>query len=101
MLEKVDVRYELNGMGFVWDEDKARANVLSHGVSFEQACPVFFDPFLRIEKADRHEEERYAAIGYDDRERLLHVVNIEFDGKVIRLISARKATATERERYDS
>jgi uncharacterized DUF497 family protein len=27
-----------------WDRIKAAANMLKHGVSFDEAAPVFFDP---------------------------------------------------------
>ena len=30
--------------GFEWDEEKARANLRKHGISFEEAVTVFLDP---------------------------------------------------------
>ena len=42
----MDVTYRLQGVTFEWDEDKARANVEKHGVTFEEAAEAFFDPFL-------------------------------------------------------
>ncbi|MDZ4151840.1 BrnT family toxin, partial [Methylicorpusculum sp.] len=50
--------------------------------------------------AGRNQEARDAVIGYDESGRLLFVVHIEVEGEVIRLISARKATITERNDYD-
>lgn len=101
----MDVRFELNGTAFVWDEDKARVNIASHdGISFEQAAEVFFDPFFRIVDASRNAEQRDAAIGYDVKGHLLFVVHIEFEAgpdEHIRIISARKATPQEREDHDS
>jgi uncharacterized protein len=98
----VDVRFELNGASFVWNEDKARANVAAHdGITFERAAEVFFDPFFRLVDASRNDEARDAAIGYDSLGRLLFVVHIEFEGEHIRIISARKATPQEREDHDS
>jgi len=98
----VDVRFELNGASFVWDEEKARFNILAHeGVSFEQAAEVFFDPLFRLVDASRNDEARDAAIGYDVIGRLLFVVHIEFEGEHIRIISARKATPQERKDHDS
>lgn len=97
----MDVRHELNGTLFIWNEEKARQNILNHdGVTFERAAEVFFDPFVQIENASRKDEARDAAIGYDASGRLLFVVHIEFEGETIRIISARKATALERERHD-
>ena len=97
----MDRAYEVHGTHFVWDENKARSNLSRHGVSFEAATTVFFDPFLRIEDASRHGEERDAVIGFDEIQRLLYVVHIEIDLEFIRIISARAATSEERRRYDS
>ncbi len=96
----MDAIYEFQGTRFIWDERKARSNLTKHGVAFEAAVTVFYDPFVRIEDAGRNEEARYAAIGFDVNGRLLYVVHIEFEGAAIRLISARKVTNEERQRYD-
>ena len=98
----MDIRFELNGTAFVWDEQKARLNVVAHeGITFELAAEVFFDPFFRLVDASRNDEARDAAIGYDSFGRLLFVVHIEFEGEYIRIISARKATLQERKDHDS
>jgi uncharacterized DUF497 family protein len=39
---------------FEWDENKNRANQRKHGVSFEEAVRVFFDP-LHLSHQDRVE----------------------------------------------
>jgi hypothetical protein len=96
----MDATYEVHGTSFRWDKDKAQSNLVKHGVSFEVATMVFFDPFLRIEDASRNEESRDAVIGFDEHERLLYVVHIEVEDEYIRIISARKATSEERQRYD-
>jgi uncharacterized DUF497 family protein len=98
---RVDIRFELNGLLYVWDEHKARRNLQKHGVDFEEACEVFFDPFFRLIEATRNDEARDAAVGRDTRGRLLYVVHIEFDDEYIRIISARKATREETKSYDS
>lgn len=41
------IYYRLQGVEFEWDENKARANVAKHGVTFEEAAEAFFDPFYR------------------------------------------------------
>ncbi len=98
----MDIRFDLNGVNFVWNDEKARQNVLNHeGITFERAAEVFFDPFFRLVDASRNDEARDAAIGYDTLGRLLYVVNIAFEDDTIRLISARKATAQERNDHDS
>jgi uncharacterized DUF497 family protein len=98
----MDVRFELNGTAFVWDDEKARLNIAAHdGITFEQGAEVFFDPFFRLVDASRNDEAREAAIGYDSVGRLLFVVHVEFEDEYIRLISARKATPQERKDHDS
>lgn len=97
----MDIRYELNGLSFVWDARKAAANPLRHdGITFEQAATAFFDPFFRLVDASRHGEARDALIGYDETGRLLFVVHIELAVEAIRLISARRATQDERRTHE-
>ncbi len=40
----MDVTYPLQGALFEWDENKAQTNIQKHGVTFEEAAEVFFDP---------------------------------------------------------
>jgi len=42
----MDVVHRLNDIEFVWDRGKAESNLRKHGVAFETACEVFFDPFV-------------------------------------------------------
>ncbi len=97
----MDESYELNGITFIWDPKKAQINVDSHGVTFEQAAETFFDPFLRIVDASPEEEVRDAAIGMDVRWNLLFVVHILIEDEHIRIISARKATRSEKVLYEN
>lgn len=50
---------------FEWDEDKARANLSKHQVSFEEAKTVFGDPLsVTISDPDHsRDEDRYVDIG--------------------------------------
>lgn len=97
----MDIHYEKNGVAFVWNDRKALANAKKHdGITFEQATEAFFDPFFRLVDAGRNHESRDALLGYDASGHLLFVVHIEIESKFIRLISARKATLTERNDYD-
>jgi uncharacterized DUF497 family protein len=87
---------------FEWDENKDRANIVKHGVGFDEARQVFSDPNV-IVREDRvvAGEERLHAIGYVDRVLLVvHSVREEGLGAVIRIISARKATPAERKLYE-
>lgn len=56
----MDVRVDIDGQGFVWDEAKADANVRKHGVRFEEAATVFFDPLFVVVDASRNDEARHA-----------------------------------------
>jgi uncharacterized protein len=70
-------------------------------MTFQQAAEAFFDPFLVVIDASRNDEAREAVIGLDARWHLLYVVHVEHQGSVIRIISARKATRQERQKYES
>lgn len=101
-IKPMDVHFVKNNVSFIWDARKAETNIKKHdGISFEQAAAAFFDPFFKLVDASRSQEIRDAIIGYDELGRLLFVVHIEIEGEFIRLISARKATAMERDIYDS
>ena len=97
----MDKRYELNGITFVWDENKAQENAYKHyGITFEQAAEAFFDPFLKIIDASPNNEKRDAIIGLDKHWNLLFVVHIAFEEEFIRIISARKVTLQEKRSYE-
>ena len=86
-------------MDFEWHAGKARANLFRHGVDFADATAVFFDPGA-LTTADEHpDEERYATIGSDMLNRVLIVIYC-WRGDRIRIISARRATRSERAAYE-
>ncbi len=91
-------------MRFEWDENKGRANLTKHGVSFETARLVFDDPLhLSMRDHFEHGEERWRTVGLVGGMVLLLVAHTdgEEDGEeIVRLISARKATRRERKRYE-
>lgn len=96
----MDEHVVLNGISFVWDKAKARANLKKHGIAFEQAAEAFFDPFLRVLNASSKTQIRDAIMGLDGRWNLLFVVYTAFEDESIRLISARKSTRRERQLYE-
>jgi uncharacterized DUF497 family protein len=63
----------VSNIEFAWDRRKARSNLVKHGVSFKEAQTVFLDENVRL--------------SYRERD------------SVVRLISARRATAQEEEVY--
>ena len=96
----MDVEYELRGIRFRWDQDKATRNIAKHGISLEQAAQIFFDPFVRYWDAADKGETRDAALGADFEYRVLFVAHIMVEEDRIRIISARKAETPERLRYE-
>jgi uncharacterized DUF497 family protein len=87
---------------FAWDRRKARSNLLKHGVSFEEAQTVFLDDSARLIDDPDHsgEEQPLVLLGYSFRARCLIVSHCYRESdSVIRLISARRATAHEEEVY--
>ncbi len=43
----MDIVYNLQGTEFEWNSEKAEANIVKHGISFEESAEVFFDPFYQ------------------------------------------------------
>ncbi|HEX4956149.1 MAG TPA: BrnT family toxin [Thermoanaerobaculia bacterium] len=87
-------------MDYEWDEDKARTNLAKHGVDFAEAALVLEDELaLTAEDLSPHNERRFVTLGADEAGRLLVVVWTPRTDRA-RLISARKATAKERRRYE-
>ena len=85
-------------MHYEWDATKADANVAKHGVHFPDAVSVFDDDEAFTIHDPHPDEERFITIGADALGRVLVVV-YTFRIRRIRLISARKATRTERMNY--
>jgi uncharacterized protein len=84
---------------FWWDPLKAGTNARKHGVTFEEAVTVFADP-LAVIVEDLGHAENARIIGMSGNRRVLLVVFVERDESGVRLISARRATKSERKRYE-
>ena len=92
----------MSTLRFEWDPVKAAVNLRKHKVSFEDAQTVFSDERARlIDDPDHSEaEERFLLLGLSSSLRLLVVAHCyRSAGNVIRIISARKATADEEHDY--
>jgi uncharacterized DUF497 family protein len=81
-----------------WDPKKAVANERKHGVSFYEAVTAFADP-LAIIVDDGARPERAMLLGLSRLGRILVTVFIA-DEDMIRIISARRATRSERRRHE-
>ena len=92
----------MGNIEFAWDRRKARLNLAKHGVSFKEAQTVFLDENARLIDDPDHsyDEERFVLLGYSFRAHCLIVNHCHRESdSVIRLISARRATAQEEEVY--
>ena len=89
---------------FEWDEAKNRQNIRKHGLSLRTAARLFEQPHLvNLDNRQAYGEDRWIAVGliglvicivaYSDR------VD-EHGTRTIRIISARKATRRERDKYE-
>lgn len=87
-------------MNFEWDEQKSRANLRKHGLSFADAFRIFDAPML-IDQDNRFDygEDRWIGIGRI-QSRIVVVVYSEPDAETIRIISLRKALSHERAAYE-
>jgi uncharacterized DUF497 family protein len=88
-------------MRFIWDDRKAARNLKKHGVAFEEASTALGDDHAVTGADPDHSmgESRWITFGVSDRGRLLVVCHTD-EGDIIRLISARPATRSERKLYE-
>jgi len=87
---------------FEWDVENDVENQRKHGVSFAEAEGVFSDPHGRFRNDPDHsdDEDRFLLLGLSANLRTLVVCHCyRRGGDVIRIISARKANASERNQY--
>jgi uncharacterized DUF497 family protein len=92
----------MSSLSFEWDARKSAANARKHGVTFEEAKSVFVDERAKlIDDPDYSDyEDRFVLLGLSGLLRLLLVCHCyRGEGNVIRIISARKATAHESKSY--
>ncbi|MGH7268791.1 MAG: BrnT family toxin [Polyangiaceae bacterium] len=84
---------------FEWDEAKAEANEVKHGVRFEEAAQAFTDPYS-VDFADAVHPDRLVTVAMSPQERILYVVTAERAARV-RIISARRASPHEQRIYEA
>ena len=85
-----------------WDASKAASNKRKHGVTFEEAKSVFYDDFAIqfFDDENSEPEDRFLILGRSNLSRILLICHCEQNSSnLIRIISARKATAKERKLY--
>ena len=85
---------------FEWDSDKARGNVVKHGISFEEAVAAFDDPYFFEVPDDKHStQNEQRLLGYGMTRRCVVVTVVFVERQRVRIISARRAAAQEEENY--
>ena len=87
---------------FEWDDKKNTINMQKHGISFEEAKTVFYDPDALLIPDPDHSivEERFLILGVDSEADILIVSHCYRESdEVIRIISAREATRNEAKQY--
>ena len=92
----------MSTLRFEWDDRKATANAKKHGVRFEEAKSAFVDEHAKLIDDPNHSEteDRFVLLGLSSAIRLLLVCHCyRSEGNVVRIISARKATAKESRNY--
>jgi len=93
-------------MNFSWDPLREKLNLRKHGADFDAAIKVFEDPSCLVQQ-DRvvDGEQRGHATGWVENSLTLLVVQTfdvdSNDDLEVRIISARKVTRYERQRYES
>ena len=92
----------MNTIQFEWDDNKNLINIKKHGVSFEEAQTVFYDPDALVIHDEDHseDEDRFLILGISLNQHILVVCHCyRSDDEIIRIISARKATKSETRQY--
>lgn len=91
--------FDYSNTVFEWDDEKAAANFRKHRIRFETASKVFADENKLIRHDEEHPyEDRYEVLGRVGK--VLLVVCTFKKGNMVRIISARLATESEKERYE-
>lgn len=87
---------------FEWDGAKERQNRVKHGIAFDEAQSVFYDPnAIRYFDNDHSDnEDRFLMLGASLKLNVIVVCHcFRVSDSVIRIISARKANKDESETY--
>ena len=87
-------------MNFIWDGAKCQKNISKHGIDFVDVQATFSLPMLTgLDDRKDYGEDRHIGIGMM-RNIVIVVAYTEPGEDTIRIISARKATKSEREKYE-
>ena len=101
MIEDNEIKLELDGMLFTWDDEKEKINIHKHDIDFAAAATVFldYDAVIRHNSFDNITgEERFDIIGLVAGSLMfvVYVDRITINNRdITRIISARTATKKE------
>jgi uncharacterized DUF497 family protein len=86
---------------FEWDKNKDRRNRRKHRISFHEAATALGDTLATTfpDAGHSEKEQRYLTIGMSEGGKILVVAHTE-EGDNVRIISARRATPSERRFYE-
>ncbi len=90
---------------FEWDINKNDQNIKKHGISFDEAEEIFLRPNESfLDELNSIGEIRYKTIGATSGGKIILVSHTDggsegSEDEIIRIISARKLTRTERKKY--
>jgi uncharacterized DUF497 family protein len=85
----------------VWDDDKRLRNIRDHDVDFVDVDDTFFMDYYAMTLPDnRHHEARFVSVARNGRGTILFVCYAYEENGDIALISARRADASERAKYE-
>lgn len=88
-------------MDFEWDEAKNEENVRKHGIDFADALKIFAGPIVtRVDDRFDYGEVRQVTTGAVESVLIITVVHTGRHGRT-RLISARRASLSERKQYET
>ncbi len=94
MSDWLEIAFDCNDVD--WDPVKDHANQIKHKVSFKEAAEFLnFRYFSQYQ--DWHDEDRYAVLGFTGRDIVL--LACAETAYALRIISARKASPSEKRRY--
>ena len=88
-------------MEYEWDPQKRLSNIEKHDIDFVDAILVLEDKLALTIEIDEltHQEKRLVTVGSDPEGRILTVV-YTYRKENIRIISARRASRSERRQYE-
>ncbi len=87
---------------FEWDNNKDKANISKHGISFDQAQTAFYDEYAIqfFDPEHSENEDRFLLLGTSFKLKTLVICHcFREEETVVRIISARKADKEEEQVY--